>query len=114
MRHFYYSERVALLHRRRQPLLRSARARSTIDYRRLLKVVPREGSLVRATTTPPWSRIRNTRRSAADRLAGLTTLHHGHQADQGIHRCHGRRKIKGNMDIELAIDVLEMAEHLDQ
>jgi uncharacterized LabA/DUF88 family protein len=26
----------------------------------------------------------------------------------------GRRKIKGNMDIELAIDVLEMAQHLDQ
>jgi uncharacterized LabA/DUF88 family protein len=25
----------------------------------------------------------------------------------------GRRKIKGNMDIELAVDVLEMAEHLD-
>jgi uncharacterized LabA/DUF88 family protein len=25
----------------------------------------------------------------------------------------GRRKIKGNMDIELAIDVLEMATHLD-
>ncbi|MGF1640543.1 MAG: NYN domain-containing protein [Rhodospirillales bacterium] len=25
----------------------------------------------------------------------------------------GRRKIKGNMDIELAIDVMEMAEHLD-
>src|SRR5689334_15847951 len=25
----------------------------------------------------------------------------------------GRRNIKGNMDIELAIDVLEMAEHLD-
>ena len=25
----------------------------------------------------------------------------------------GRRKIKGNMDIELAIDVLEMASHLD-
>jgi uncharacterized LabA/DUF88 family protein len=25
----------------------------------------------------------------------------------------GRRKIKGNMDIELAIDMLEMAEHLD-
>jgi len=26
----------------------------------------------------------------------------------------GRRKIKGNMDIELAIDVMEMAEHVDQ
>lgn len=26
---------------------------------------------------------------------------------------HGRRKIKGNMDIELAIDVMEMADHLD-
>ena len=25
----------------------------------------------------------------------------------------GRRKIKGNMDIELAIDVMEMSEHLD-
>jgi len=25
----------------------------------------------------------------------------------------GRRKIKGNMDIELAIDVMEMAEHID-
>ena len=25
----------------------------------------------------------------------------------------GRRKIKGNMDIELAVDMLEMAEHLD-
>jgi len=25
----------------------------------------------------------------------------------------GRRKLKGNMDIELAIDVLEMAPHLD-
>lgn len=25
----------------------------------------------------------------------------------------GRRKIKGNMDIELAIDMLEMAQHLD-
>ncbi len=25
----------------------------------------------------------------------------------------GRRKIKGNMDIELAIDVLEMADHID-
>jgi len=25
----------------------------------------------------------------------------------------GRRKLKGNMDIELAIDVMEMAEHLD-
>ena len=25
----------------------------------------------------------------------------------------GRRKIKGNMDIELAVDVMEMAKHLD-
>src|SRR3546814_17367606 len=25
----------------------------------------------------------------------------------------GRRKIKGNMDVELAIDVMEMADHLD-
>jgi hypothetical protein len=37
---------------------------------------------------------------ALDRLVGFTDSS-------------GRRKIKGNMDIELAVDVLEMAEHLD-
>lgn len=26
----------------------------------------------------------------------------------------GRRKVKGNMDIELAVDAMEMSEHLDQ
>jgi len=26
----------------------------------------------------------------------------------------GRRKVKGNMDIELAVDVMELAEHVDQ
>ena len=26
----------------------------------------------------------------------------------------GRRKVKGNMDIELAVDALELAEHVDQ
>ena len=25
----------------------------------------------------------------------------------------GRRKVKGNMDIELAVDAMEMAEHID-
>jgi len=26
----------------------------------------------------------------------------------------GRRKVKGNMDIELAVDAMELAEHIDQ
>jgi uncharacterized LabA/DUF88 family protein len=26
----------------------------------------------------------------------------------------GRRKLKGNMDIELAVDAMEIAEHVDQ
>ena len=26
----------------------------------------------------------------------------------------GRRKVKGNMDIELAVDAMELAEHVDQ
>jgi uncharacterized LabA/DUF88 family protein len=26
----------------------------------------------------------------------------------------GRRKMKGNMDIEFAVDAMEMAEHVDQ
>jgi uncharacterized LabA/DUF88 family protein len=27
---------------------------------------------------------------------------------------YGRRKVKGNMDIELAVDAMELAEHIDQ
>jgi Uncharacterized conserved protein len=50
---------------------------------------------------------------AADRLAGLQRLHHGTKPTKEFTDAMGRRKIKGNMDIELAIDVLEMAEHLD-
>ena len=47
----------------------------------------------------------------AGQLAWLQWLHDGDQTDQRDPT--GRRKIKGNMDIELAIDVMEMLEHLD-
>jgi hypothetical protein len=50
---------------------------------------------------------------SADRLAGLQRLHHGHQADQGIHRRHGPPQDQGQHGHRAAIDVLEMAEHLD-
>jgi uncharacterized LabA/DUF88 family protein len=46
-------------------------------------------------------------------LVGLQRLHHGDQADERIHGFRWAPKIKGNMDIELAIDVMEMAENLD-
>ena len=33
---------------------------------------------------------------------------------QGVHGSTGRRKVKGDMDIELAVDAIEMAPHVDE
>jgi hypothetical protein len=47
-------------------------------------------------------------------LAGLQWAYRGDQGDQGFIDASGRRKVKGNMDIELAVDAMELAEHIDQ
>ena len=48
------------------------------------------------------------------RLARLQRLFGCHQACEDLYRVEGRRKHKGNMDIELAVDAMEMAPHIDQ
>ena len=111
---FYPSERVALfidganLH---------AAARSLgfdIDYKRLLKHFQEQCHLIRAFyyTALVEDQEYSPLRPLVDWLDynGFTMVT---KPTKEYTDSMGRRKIKGNMDIELAIDVLEMASHLD-
>src|SRR5260221_11325338 len=111
---FYDSVRVALFIDVSN-LYSAARALGfDIDYRRLLKVFRDKGRLIRAyyytalVDDQEYSPIR----PLIDWLDynGYTMVT---KPTKEFTDAMGRRKIKGNMDIELAIDVLEMAEHLD-
>ena len=83
-----------------------------IDYRRLLKVFREKGRLLRAYYYTALVEDQESIRPLIDWLDynGYTMVT---KPAKGFTDAMGRRKIKGNMDIELAIDVLEMAEHLD-
>jgi uncharacterized LabA/DUF88 family protein len=85
-----------------------------LDYRRLLADFRQKGYLVRAiyytalAEDQEYSSLRplvdwldyNGYRVVTKRLKEFTDAQ-------------GRRKVKGNMDIELAVDAMEMAEHVD-
>ena len=85
-----------------------------IDYKRLLELFSSKGQLVRAyyytaiTEDQEYMPIR----PLVDWLDynGYTMVT---KPTKEFTDTMGRRKIKGNMDMELAIDVLEMAEHID-
>ena len=85
-----------------------------IDYKRLLKEFQSRGTLLRAFyyTAIIEDQEYSSIRPLIDWLDynGYTVVT---KATKEFIDQTGRRKIKGNMDIELAIDVLEMAEHLD-
>ena len=111
---FYTEERVALfidganLH---------AAARSLgfdIDYKRLLKYFQEQCRLIRAFyyTALIEDQEYSPLRPLVDWLDynGFTMVT---KPTKEFTDAMGRRKIKGNMDIELAIDVLEMSAHLD-
>ena len=111
---FYDNERVALFIDGAN-LYSAARALGfDIDYRRLLKVFREKGHLVRAYyyTALVEDQEYSPIRPLIDWLDynGYTMVT---KPAKEFTDAMGRRKIKGNMDIELAIDVLEMAEHLD-
>ena len=111
---FYENERVALFIDGAN-LYSAARALGfDIDYRRLLKVFREKGRLVRAYyyTALVEDQEYSPIRPLIDWLDynGYTMVT---KPTKEFTDAMGRRKIKGNMDIELAIDVLEMAEHLD-
>jgi uncharacterized LabA/DUF88 family protein len=85
-----------------------------IDYKRLLEVFAKRGRLVRAFyyTALMDEQEYSPIRPLVDWLDynGYTMVT---KPTKEFTDSSGRRKIKGNMDIELAVDVMEMAENLD-
>jgi uncharacterized LabA/DUF88 family protein len=114
MMHFYAQDRMAMFIDGSN-LYSAARALGfDIDYKKLLGVFAGKGRLIRAfyytalTDDQEYSPIR----PLVDWLDynGYTMVT---KPAKEYTDATGRRKIKGNMDIELAIDVMEMAERLD-
>jgi uncharacterized LabA/DUF88 family protein len=85
-----------------------------IDYKRLLDLFASKGRLIRAFyyTALLEDQEYSPLRPLVDWLDynGYTMVT---KPTKEYTDAMGRRKIKGNMDIELAIDMLEMAQHLD-
>ena len=86
-----------------------------IDYKRLLKEFQSRGTLLRAFyyTAIFESQEYSSIRPLIDWLDynGYTVVT---KAAKEFVDASGRRKVKGNMDIELAIDAMELAQHIDQ
>jgi uncharacterized LabA/DUF88 family protein len=86
-----------------------------MDYRRLLKEFQSRGTLVRAYyyTAVIEDQEFSTIRPLIDWLDynGFTVVT---KATKEFFDANGRRKVKGSMDIELAVDAMELAEHVGQ
>src|SRR3977135_4515854 len=85
-----------------------------IDYKRMLKEFQSPGALLRAFYTAviedqEFSSIRPLIDWLDYNGYTVVTKPTKEFIDAG-----GRRKVKGNMDIELAVDAMELAEHIDQ
>ncbi|MCI0430672.1 MAG: NYN domain-containing protein [Rhodospirillales bacterium] len=111
---FYPQERLALFIDGAN-LYAAARALGfDIDYKRLLDLFATKGRLVRAFyyTALIEDQEYSPIRPLVDWLDynGYTMVT---KPTKEFTDASGRRKIKGDMDIELAIDLMEMAEHLD-
>src|SRR3979490_957157 len=91
------------------------------DYKRLLKEVQRRGTLLRAFyyTAIIEDQEYSSIRPLIDWLDynGYTVVTKATKATKATKEffdASGRRKVKGNMDIELAVDAMELAGHVDQ
>ena len=86
-----------------------------VDYKRLLREFQSRGTLVRAFyyTAVIEDQEFSSIRPLIDWLDynGYTVVT---KATKEYVDASGRRKVKGNMDIELAVDAMELAEHVDQ
>src|SRR6187397_297738 len=111
---FYPTERVGLFIDGANLYATAKALAFDIDYKRLLSLFRSKGQLVRALyyTALAEEQEYSSIRPLIDWLDynGYTMVT---KPTKEFTDAMGRRKIKGNMDIELAIDVLEMAEHLD-
>ena len=86
-----------------------------IDYKRMLKEFQSRGALLRAFyyTAVIEDQEFSSIRPLVDWLDynGYTVVT---KATKEFIDASGRRKVKGNMDIELAVDAMDLAEHIDQ
>jgi len=86
-----------------------------IDYKRLLKEFQSRGTLLRAFyyTAIIEDQEFSSIRPLIDWLDynGYTVVT---KATKEFVDASGRRKVKGNMDIELAVDAMELAQHIDE
>src|SRR5215467_10169902 len=112
--HFYPNERLALFIDGANLYATAKALGFDIDYKRLLALFRTKGQLVRALyyTALAEDQEYSSIRPLVDWLDynGYTMVT---KPTKEFTDSFGRRKIKGNMDIELAIDVMEMAPHLD-
>jgi uncharacterized LabA/DUF88 family protein len=86
-----------------------------VDYKRLLNEFSSRGMLVRALY---YTAIIEDQESSSIRPLIDWLDYNGYSVVTKVAKefidASGRRKIKGNMDIELAVDAMELAEHVDQ
>ncbi len=111
---FYPNERIALFIDGANLYAASRALGFDIDYKRLLQVFAKEVILVRAFyyTALIEDQEYSPIRPLVDWLDynGYTMVT---KPTKEFTDASGRRKIKGNMDIELAVDMMEMLDHLD-
>jgi uncharacterized LabA/DUF88 family protein len=111
---FYPTERVALFIDGANLYATAKALTFDIDYKRLLALFRSKGQLVRALyyTALVDDQEYSSIRPLIDWLDynGYTMVT---KPTKEFIDATGRRKIKGNMDIELAVDAMELADHLD-
>ena len=112
---FYPTERIALFIDGANLYATAKSLAFDIDYKRLLAMFRSKGMLVRALyyTALAEEQEYSSIRPLIDWLDynGYTVVT---KATKEFIDATGRRKVKGNMDIELAVDAMELAEHIDQ
>lgn len=110
----YSSERIALFIDGANLYATSRSLGFDIDYKKLLDVFRAKGRLIRALyyTAVAEDQEYSSIRPLIDWLDynGFTMVT---KPTKEFTDSSGRRKIKGNMDIELAVDALKLSEHLD-
>jgi uncharacterized LabA/DUF88 family protein len=111
---FYPSERVALFVDGANLFATAKALGFAIDYKRLLRLFRERSHLIRASyyTALAEDQEYSSIRPLIDWLDynGFTMIT---KPTKDFTDASGRRKIKGNMDIELAVDALRLADHLD-
>ena len=112
--HFYPNERVALFIDGANLYATAKALGFDIDYKRLLTMFRTKGQLVRA--------LYYTALAEHDEYSSIRPLidwldYNGYtmvtKPTKEFTDATGRRKVKGNMDIELSVDAMKLADHLD-